>query len=575
MVIGTIRLRLVAGQHQDGDVRLWLVEPWFRYHTFMSRPRKRHRQPDQSSVGQSPTVSTYQTRIAVYEGRDRGEGDAALSAYGELYGKVQRKLFADVAAGRSAASLKNAYLERYGIPARLFNGVRVSLEGKVAAVRESQRLRQDSLRRRIARAQRQVSDAAERDRWDQVHQKKRRLANLRSQLVGLEADIAEGLVRLCFGSKRLWRKQHHLEANGYSRSEEWLQDWRDARSDEFFVLGSRDETGGCQLCVASIADDGTLTLRLRMPDCLVEEHGKYLTIRHVRFAYGHEHVLAALQSNADYAAHRREHGDKTARASSLGQAICYRFKRDGKGWRVFATTELPEVEITTDRRRGAIGVDLNADHLAVAETDASGNCLNAWRVPLVTYGKNTRQAEAIIGDAVASVVEYARAVGKPIVIERLDFRQKKSALEGEARKYSRMLSSFSYGKIKAYFLSRGYRQGVEVHQVNPAFSSVIGRVKFMERYGLSVHQAAALALARRLLGFSERIPRRWVCPVGNGVHIAFTVPVRKRVKHVWTYWGAISGQLRPALAAQHRLGKRRRRPNPVQAVARAEARGVA
>ena len=54
-----------------------------------------------------------------------------------------------------------------------------------------------------------------------------------------------------------------------------------------------------------------------------------------------------------------------------------------------------------------------------------------------------------------------------------------------------MLSSFSYGKIKAYFLSRGYRQGVEVHQVNPAFSSVIGRVKFMERYGLSVHQAAA------------------------------------------------------------------------------------
>ena len=147
--------------------------------------------------------------------------------------------------------------------------------------------------------------------------------------------------------------------------------------------------------------------------------------------------------------------------------------------------------------------------------------------------------------------------------------------EGESCKYSRMLSSFSYGKVKAYFVSRGYRQGVEVHQVNPAYSSVIGRVKFMERYGLTVHQAAAFVLARRLLGCSERIPRRWVCPVGNGVHVAFTVPARKRVKHVWTYWGAISGQLRPALVAQHRLGKRRRRPNPVQAIARADARGVA
>ena len=196
-------------------------------------------------------------------------------------------------------------------------------------------------------------------------------------------------------------------------------------------------------------------------------------------------------------------------------------------------------------------------------------------MPLVTYGKNTNQAEAIIGDAVASVVQYAREVGKPTVIERLDFRQKKAVLEGESRRYSRMLSSFSYGKVKAYFLSRGYRQGVEVHQVNPAYSSVIGRVKFMERYGLTVHQAAALVLARRLLGCSERIPRRWVAPIGNGVHIAFTVPVRKRVKHVWTYWGVISGQLRPALAAQHRLGKRRRGPNPVQADVGGKTRAMA
>ena len=311
----------------------------------------------------------------------------------------------------------------------------------------------------------------------------------------------------------------------------------------------------------TVADDGTLTLRLRMPDCLAEEYGKYLVIEGVWFAYGHEQVLAAVASNADYAAYRREPGEKTARATALGQAISYRFKRDGKGWRVFATTELPEVAITTDRRRGAIGVDPNADHLAVADTNASGNYLNAWRVPLVTYGKNTRQAEALIGDAVASVVQYAREVGKPIVIEKLDFRQKKAALEGESRRYSRMLSSFNYGKIKAYFLSRGYRQGVEIHQVNPAYSSVVGRVKFMERYGLTVHQAAALVLARRYLGCSERIPRRWVCPVGNGVQAAFTIPERKRVKHVWTYWGAISGQLRPALAAQHRLGRRKRRPS--------------
>ena len=519
--------------------------------------------------------STYQTRISGYECRDRESGDAVLSVYAEFYGRVQRKLFADVAAGRSAASLKSKYLKWCGIPARMFNSVRVSLEGKVASVREQQKLRVDGLQRGIARAGQRITDAAEHGRHGQVHQMKRRLANLRHRLSALEADIASGRVRLCFGSKRLWRKQRHLGDNGYGGHQEWLRDWRDARSDEFFVLGSRDETAGCQLCVATVADDGALTLRLRMPDCMAGQHGKYLTIRGVRFAYGHEQVLAALQSNAEYSAYRRENSDKAARATTLGQAISYRFKRDKKGWRVFATTNVTEAPVVTDQRLGAIGVDLNADHLAVAETDASGNYVKAFSVPLVTYGKNTHQAEALIGDVVAGIVQYAQDIGKPIVIEKLDFRQKKAVLEGESRKYSRMLSSFSYGKVKAYVISRGYREGVEVFQVNPAYSSVIGRVKFMERYGLTVHQAAALVLARRLLGCSERVPRRRECPDGRGGHVAFSVPARKRVKHVWTHWGAILGQLRPALAAQHRLGKRRRRPNPVQAVVRADVRGAA
>ena len=541
----------------------------------MVRRNKGHSASTGLNPAHGPLVSTYQTRIADYGDVGPTHGEAALAAYAELYGRVQRKLFADFSAGELPASLKKVYLQRYGIPARMFNGLRVSLEGKVSSVRETMALRRDNLQRRIARAEREVDKAVERGRLNKVHHKRRRLANLRHRLSALEADISAGRVRLCFGSKRLWRRQHDLEVNGYGSHEEWLSDWRDSRSDEFFVLGSRDETAGCQLCVANVADDGALTLRLRMPDSLAERHGKYLLIENVRFAYGHDQVLAALQSNAEYPGYQRQHGEKEARSTNLGQAISYRFKRDGRGWRVFVSTNMMDVAVLTDRRCGAIGVDLNADHLAVAETDASGNCPNAWRVPLVTYGKSAHQAEALIGDAVASVVAYAKDVGKPIVIERLDFRQKRAALEGQSRRYSRMLSSFSYGKVKAYFISRGYSEGVEVHQVNPAYSSVIGRVKFMERYGLSVHQAAALVLARRLLGCSERIPRRRVAPVGNGVHVAFTVPARKRVKHVWTYWGAISGQLRPALAAQHRLGKRRRGPNPVQAVARGETRGVA
>ena len=379
----------------------------------------------------------------------------------------------------------------------------------------------------------------------------------------MDEDIEAGRLRLCFGSKKLWRAQHNLEANGYADHSEWLADWQDSRSNEFFVLGSRDETAGCQRCVATVADDGSLKLKVRMPDCLAQEHGKYVEIENVRFAYGHEQVLAALQSNMDYRNHRRQHGEKAARATDLGQAISFRFKRDARGWRVFATTRMEKAPVVTDRRLGAIGVDLNADHIAVTETDRSGNFVNAYSVPLVTYGKSSHQAEALIGDAVASVVGYALDVHKPLVIERLDFQHKRTALEGESPGHSRMLSSFCYGKVKAYLLSSGYREGVEVCQVNPAYSSVIGRVKYMERYGLSAHHAAALVLTRRLLGCREGVPRRRTAPLDRGGHVAFRVPVRKRVKHVWSYWAAVSRQLGPALAAQHRLV----RANPVRAPA--------
>ena len=196
----------------------------------------------------------------------------------------------------------------------MFNAVRVSLEGKVSSVKEQQVLRKEEIHRRLESAQDQIARSGWDVRTEWLHQKKRRLGNLRAKLAKLDADIDSGRIRLCFGSRKLWRKQYALEANGYTNHAEWLKDWRGARSDEFFVLGSRDETAGCQLCVATVAEDGSLTLRLRLPDALVGEQGKHLDIPGVRFKYGHEQVLAALDSNAEYAAFRRRYGER-------GQAV--------------------------------------------------------------------------------------------------------------------------------------------------------------------------------------------------------------------------------------------------------------
>ena len=155
------------------------------------------------------------------------------------------------------------------------------------------------------------------------------------------------------------------------------------------MLGSKDETAGCQLCVVTVADDGSLTLRFRMPDCLAQEHGKYITIENVRFAYGQENVLVAPQSNMGYRNRHRLREEKAARATDFGQAIRYRFKRDAPGWCVFVTTIVEKTSVWTDRRLGVIGVDLNAGDLSVTGTDRSGTFVNAFSAPLVTCGKSS------------------------------------------------------------------------------------------------------------------------------------------------------------------------------------------
>ena len=71
------------------------------------------------------------------------------------------------------------------------------------------------------------------------------------------------------------------------------------------------------MCVATVDDKGSLTLRLRLPDCIGEQHDKYLVVTGVRFRYSHEQVLAALESNAEYAAFRRRQREKAARQSGL------------------------------------------------------------------------------------------------------------------------------------------------------------------------------------------------------------------------------------------------------------------
>jgi hypothetical protein len=220
-------------------------------------------------------IATYQGRLVL-----TSDQEVFLSGYADHYNHVERTLYADMQrTGKKAASFKNEYLVRFSITARQFNAIARNLEGKIASVIGLLPLQKQDLQRRIAKAEKVIPKIKGEEKQ---HQKKRRLHNLETRLASVELQIAGKEPRICFGGRRLFKKQFDLEANGYQSHEEWKQDWISKRNSQFYVLGSRDETAGCQGCVISANMDGTFNLRLRS----LSKKAGYILIENAAIPYG-------------------------------------------------------------------------------------------------------------------------------------------------------------------------------------------------------------------------------------------------------------------------------------------------
>ena len=266
-------------------------------------------------------IFTYQTRLVLDDKQDE-----ILQQYANLLNKVERSLYAEVAKGKTSASCKNDFLKKFEVTARQFNGCRVSLEGKIEACKAAQNRAIESLKEQIAQLILKIKLLEKKtSKHFVLHQKKRRLTNLQQLLTSTEKDRQEKRVRLCFGSKKLFKGQFNLKNKGFKSYLEWKEAWKASRNNEFFLLGSKDESSGNQTCTAKLQSDGKLCLRLRLPKNLEGIHGKYIEIPNITFSYGHQAIIAALNYPE-------------------GQAISYRFKKDAKGWRVFASTVTRKVD---------------------------------------------------------------------------------------------------------------------------------------------------------------------------------------------------------------------------------------
>ena len=156
-------------------------------------------------------------------------------------------------------------------------------------------------------------------------------------------------------------------------------------------------------------------------------------------------------------------------------------------------------------RNGAVGVDTNPDGLGIACADYQGQFKKSFWQPLCecTYARSKRR-ENLIGEAAAKIVDMSQKLNCLLVVEDLAFKDDKSI----TAKFNRMSHGFIWSKFLEMTERRALRKGVPLVKVKPAFTSIIGILKYQSQYGLSNHEAAGYVIARRGLGCeNERVPK--------------------------------------------------------------------
>lgn len=443
-------------------------------------------------------------------------------AMGQLFSKVERDLYKDLARGEKLKDLKRNYQVKYSINARQFNSIYANLKGKISSRKECYSRQIKEIKSRIKGLEKKIKsltkklkgtyascgiNGAKSERgylkW-LLHQKKRKLSTNQLKLESLKNKKSSFI----FGGKRLWKSQYNLEENGYNSHKQWFTDWQQTRSSQFTLIGSKDESSGNQNCQLSLDE----ILKIRVPKALENQFGKYYLIESINFPYGQGDVNYALAFN---------------------QALTFRFVKKEKAWYVFVSLDLPETPTLSSKRNGMLGIDLNPKVIGWSYCDGEGNLIAHGQIKINIQDKNKNQTLAILGDACKLLGEIASKYQCPLAIENLDFSRKKASMTELGVKYSRMLSNFAYSCFYQILVSRGLKWGIEVIKVNPAYSSLIGLTKFMSLYGLSSDTAAGLVIARRALRYKERIPPKYARLVQVDSH-----------RHVWSWWNALSKKLK-------------------------------
>lgn len=290
-------------------------------------------------------------------------------------------------------------------------------------------------------------------------------------------------------------------------------------SGSVFVVGSKDESYGNQVCQWN-GDN----IQIRVPKCLESQFGKTVSSAIGNFDRNINRLSCRTSMVGE--------PDRSAPLPTTGAKTWHFYRQDYRWVAAVQFTPSPVLPVSRSVDFGCIGIDLNPGSVGWVYVDLEGNLKQRGQIPL-QMGLPQGKQDAQITAACLAIATLAATFECPVVCEELDFSSKKHQLGEKSRQYARMLSGWAYSRFYKLLGAILANRGIELKTVNPAYSSVIGLVKYLKMYALSSDCAAALVIARRGMRLSEQPP--------SSITAYSSV---NEEQHVWSFWSKLNKQIK-------------------------------
>jgi IS605 OrfB family transposase len=310
-----------------------------------------------------------------------------------------------------------------------------------------------------------------------------------------------------FGSKRLFEKLCKNHLTGKAR-EKLKKQWRELRQGTLISIGSRHEAVKGNLLLRFMELDGKLHLRI--------------TTGNREFIYAK--VLREPSNSKDkwltFIAMLLE-------SWQTQNYFAYTVELKLRDGEVYGSVsfEIPTPEVRCTKENGVIAIDTNASpiHLAVAEVSKTGELVSYQTISLhhlIGLSQNSKDHQEWI--LAHQIVNLAIEKGKAIAIENLKKLKKGRRGDGKA-KLRKILHQWNAKKFLQKLKRVAMLKGVEVVEVNPAYTSVIGMLKYAPQLSIDKDVAGAYVIGRRALGFKEDMPENYEKLLKDKAYLEFAL----------------------------------------------------